>query len=161
MKSFSQKPLNGPVTRTLQLCLLCFISALVVVCGCKDSPKNVIKIRAFIDDKDVIKIQGNKVWWEHEQGAFPGDPKGGNQPTFINGIAWRPQWDGTNSLPFESLAPAFRPKHPEQVTFTKLSGRGDAVISNLPIPVNDGTLSICFNDEEGGADRYEVCILWK
>jgi hypothetical protein len=86
MKSFIQKPLNAPLIRTLQLCL-CLISAWMLVCGCKDSPKNVIKIKAFIDDKDVIKIQGNKVWWEHERGTFPGDPKGGNQPTFINGIA--------------------------------------------------------------------------
>jgi hypothetical protein len=160
MKSFIQKPLNAPLIRTLQLCL-CLISAWMLVCGCKDSPKNVIKIKAFIDDKDVIKIQGNKVWWEHERGTFPGDPKGGNQPTFINGIAWRPQWDGTNSIPFESLAPAFRPKHPEQVALTKLSGRGDTVISDLPTPANDGTLSVSFNDEEGGADWYEVSILWK
>ena len=159
MKSFSQKPLNGPVIRPVQLCLLCLISALMLVGGCKDSPKNVIKIKAIIDDKDVIKIQGNKVWWEHALGSFPGD--GGNQPTFINDIAWRPQWDGSNSIPFEPLAPPFQPKHPEQVTLTKLSGRGDAMISELPTPANNSTLSVYFNDEEGGADWYEVSILWK
>jgi serine/threonine protein kinase len=142
-------------------CALLVAGALAIVYRSITETKHAITIKASIDDNDVIKIQGNKVWWEHERGTLPGDPKGGNQPTFVNGIAWRPQWDGTNSIPFESLAPAFRPKHPEQVTFTMLSGRGNAVISELPTAANNGTLSISFNDEEGGADWYEVSILWK
>jgi hypothetical protein len=123
--------------------------------------RHTITIKALIDDKDVLKIQGNKVWWEHQQGGLPGDPKGANQPTFINGVVWRPQWDGSNSIPFEFLAPAFRPKGPEQVTLNNLSGRGDVVISESPTPANDGVLSVSFNDEEGGAGWYEVSILWK
>ena len=142
-------------------CVLLAAGALAFALRSATPTRNMITIRAFIDDKDVLKIQGNKVWWEHELGAFPGDPKGVNQPTFINGIAWQPQWDGTNSIPFESLAPAFRPKHAEQVTFNKLSGRGDAVISESPTPANTNTISVYFNDEEGGADWYEVNILWK
>ena len=160
MKCFFHKPQNRPLMRMLPICFAGLISGLMLVCGCNQAP-NSIKIKAFIDDKDVIKIQGNKVWWEHGQGAFPGDPKGANQPTFINGVVWRPQWEGTNSLPFESLAPAFRPKHPEQVTLTKLSGRGEAVISEWPTPANEGTLSVSLTDEPGGADWYEVSILWK
>ena len=159
-----ERPGNMSWTKIMAMvgaCVLLAAAALVIALHSITSSRNVIRIRAFIDDKDEIKIQGNKVWWEHEQGAFPGDPKGANQPTFVNGIAWRPQWDGTNSMPFESLAPAFRPKHPEQITFNKLSGRGDAVVSDLPTLANDGTLSVCFTDEQGGADWYEVSILWK
>ena len=48
-----------------------------------------------------------------------------------------------------------------QVTCTKLSGRGEAAISELPTPANTNTLSVYFNDDEGGADWYEVSILWK
>ena len=148
-------------TAIVTACVLLAAGALAIAFLSTAQTKHVITIKAFIDDKDNLKIQGNKVWWEHVTGTFPGDPKGGNQPTFINGIAWRPQWDGSNSIPFEPLAPAFRPKHPEQVTLTKLSGRGDAAISELPTPANNGTLSVYFNDEEGGADWYEVRILWK
>jgi hypothetical protein len=163
MKSFShsQKPPKRLSMRMLQICLLGSISGLMLACGCGGSSKNIITIKAFIDDKDVLKIQGDKVWWEHGLGAFPGDPKGGNQPTFINDVAWRPQWGGSNSIPFEALAPAFRPRYPAQVKLTKLSGRGDAAISDLPTPANNGTLSVYFNDEEGGADWYEVAILWE
>jgi len=43
----------------------------------------------------------------------------------------------------------------------KLSGRGEAAISELPTLANTNTLSVYFNDEEGGADWYEVSIVWK
>jgi len=123
--------------------------------------KKTITIKAYIDGRDTLKIQGKKVWWEHEEAGFPGDPKGGNHPTFINGMAWRPQWDGTNSIPFEALTSLFGPKSPSQVTLTKLSGRGVAAISELPTPANSNTLALFFNDEVGGADLYEVRIQWK
>jgi len=159
------KPRNMSSTKTtiavLSTCILLAAGALAIAFHSTTGNKHTITIRAFIDDKDNLKIQGNKVWWEHELGTFPGDPKSGNQPTFINGDAWRPEWDGSNSIPFETLAPAFRPKAPNQVTLTKLSGRGDAVISELPSPANTNTLSVHFNDEEGGADWYEVSIVWK
>ena len=146
----------------VSVCVLLAAGALAIAFHSPAQTRNVITIRAFIDDKDVLKIQGNKVWWEHELGAFPGDPTGANQPTIINGIAWRPQWDGTNSIPFEASARVFWRKSPAQVTCTKLSGRGDAAISELPSAENNSTLSVYFNDEEaGGADWYEVSILWK
>jgi hypothetical protein len=121
------------------------VSTLVVASRSATPTSNTITIKAFIDGRDILKIQGNKVWWEHGVGTFPGDPKGGNEPTFINGIAWIPQWNGSNSIPFEALAPVFRPKSPEQATLKKLSGRGDAAISELPTSANDNTLSVYFN----------------
>ncbi len=142
-------------------CVLLVAGALAIFFRSTTQTENIITIKARIDGRDILKIQGKKVWWEHELGGFPGDPKGGNEPTFINGIAWRPQWDGSNTIPFEVSAPIFRPKSPAQVTLTKLSGRGDAAISELPTPANDGTLSVYFNDEEGGADWYDVSLLWK
>ena len=142
-------------------CVLLVAGTLAIVFHSTTETRNIIKIKARIDGKDIMKIQGNKVWWEHEEAGLPGDPKGGNQPTFINGIAWRPQWDGSNSIPFEALTPVFNPKSPAQVTFNKLSGRGDAAISELPTPANNNTLSVYFYDEEGGADWYELSILWK
>ena len=142
-------------------CVLLAAGALAIAFRSAAQNKHTTTIKARIDGKDFLKIQGKRVWWEHELGGLPGDPKGANQPTAINGIAWRPQWDGSNSIPFETLAPVFRPKHPEQVTLTRLGGRGEAMISELPTPANDNTLSVYFNDEEGGADWYEVSILWK
>ena len=160
------KPRNMSSTKTtiviVSACVLLAAGALGIAFRSTTQAKGTITIKARIDGRDILKIQGNRVWWEHETGCLPGDPQGGNAPTFINGIAWRPQWDGSNSIPFESLSPAFRRKAPVQVTFNKLSGRGEAAISDLPTPANTNTLSVYFNDEEGGgADWYEVSILWK
>jgi hypothetical protein len=142
-------------------CVLLAAGALAIAFRSATQTRNVITIKARIDGMDVLKIQDKKAWWQHMLGGLPGDPMGGNEPTFINGIAWRPQWDGSNSIPFDGLAPVFRPRSSVQVTLTKLSGRGEAAISELPAPANDGTLSVYFNDEEGGADWYELSLAWK
>jgi serine/threonine protein kinase len=158
-------PKNMSSTKTkiaiVSACVLLLAGALAIAIHSAAKTKNIITIKAYIDGRDILKIQGDKIWWEHEEAGFPGDPKGGNQPTFINGLAWRPQWDGTNSIPFEPLAPAFSPKFPAQVTLTKVTGRGDAAISELPTPANNNTLSVYFNDDPPGADCYEVSIVWK
>jgi serine/threonine protein kinase len=159
------KPKTMSSTKTtvaiVSACVLLAAGALAIAFRSTTQTNHTITIKARIDARDVLKIQGNKVWWQHELGCFPGDPQGDNAPTFINGIAWRPQWDGSNSVPFEALAPAFPLKSPLEVTCTKLSGRGEAAISELPTPANTNTLSVYFNDEEGGADWYQVSILWK
>jgi len=141
--------------------ILLAAGALAIALRSTTQANHLITIKARIDGKDIMKIQGNKVWWQHELGGLPGDPQGVNEHTFINGIAWRPQWDGSNSIPFEALAPVFGRQPPVQVTLNKLSGRGEVAISDLPTPANTNTLSVYFNDEEGGADWYEVSILWK
>ena len=33
---------------------------------------HIIKIKALIDGADVVKIQGNKLWYEHESWELPG-----------------------------------------------------------------------------------------
>ena len=150
------------IIATVSACVLLAAGVLAIAIRSTTQTKGIITIKARIDGRDILKIQGNRVWWEHETGCLPGDPQGDNAPTFINGIAWRPQWDGSNSIPFEALAPFFRRKPPVQVTLNKLSGRGETAISDLPTPANTNTLSVYFNDEEeGGADWYEVSILWK
>lgn len=115
----------------------------------------------YIDGTDVIKIQGNKIWYEHEEYDLPGDPKSRNEPTTINGSVWHPQWKEQTSVAFENLTPAFKPGSPPQVKLTKLLGRGDASIKELPAPENNRTLSIYLHDDEPGADWYEVIVEWK
>lgn len=120
-----------------------------------------LTLKAFIDDKDTIKIRGNRIWYEHEMGTLPGDPGSRNEPTIINGRAWRPEWRGEICVAFDGLEPVFEPRSPASVKLTKLAGRGGAAISEMPTPENNRTLSIYFNDDEGGADWYEVMIEWK
>jgi RNA polymerase sigma factor (sigma-70 family) len=124
------------------------------------SPRT-IRIRAYIDGTDIIKIQGKKIWYEHLEFNLPGDPKSRKAATTINGLQWYPQWQEQTSSFFENLTPAFQPGSPPQVKLSKVLGRGVAEIQELPTPENNKTLSLYFHDDDPGADWYEVVVEWK
>jgi hypothetical protein len=151
-----------------------------------DSSVKTIRFRAFIDGADTVKIQGNKIWYEHESWELPGKSHGRDEPTIINGKKWRPAWKSTHrdmgftlagwvvrldihrasndnrSSAFAGLNPAFDPQSPAEIRLTKIEGRGTVEISQMPGPKNNQTLALHFDDESFmGADWYEVTIDWK
>jgi hypothetical protein len=145
------KTLNSNFIR----CVFCLLCGLMPATGCSKA----VKIKAYIDGADTVKIQGNKLWYEHEEFDLPGDHD--TKPTLINGKPWRPKWNDKISAAYEGLKPAFHPRSPAEIKLTKLTGRGDVQISEMPTPENNQTLSIHFHDEPPGADWYEVTIAWK
>jgi len=69
-----------------------------------------------------------------------------------------------SSDPYFSLQPAFAPKSPPQIKITKIAGRGEVGISQLPTLENHETLSVHLDDaplEYQGAAWYEVIIEWQ
>jgi hypothetical protein len=152
-----------------------FLLCIVIQSGCQsysnnspgntvstDSPTKTVKIKALIDGADTVKVQGHKVWYEHESWDLPGRWQGRDEPTIINGKTWRPEWNGETSVAFESLKPAFNPQSPEETRLTKLTGRGEVTISQMPSPENNQTLAIHFDDAPfQGAAWYEVVVNWK
>jgi hypothetical protein len=139
---------------------LCLICVLLLQAGCGNA-RHTIKIKTFIDGVDTIKIQGSKIWYEHEEWSLPGKYEHHDEFTFINGERWHPTWDGNVSLPYENLSPSFQPHSLQDIKLIKLLGRGEVRISHLPTPENNETLSIKFRDDPPGADWYEVAIQWK
>jgi hypothetical protein len=132
----------------------------------KGAVTNVIQIKALIVGADTVKIQRNNVWFEQESWQW-GDK---DEPTLINGKPWHPEWlgeasDAQNSDPYLGLQPAFAPKNPASIKLTKVAGRGEVEISQLPTPENHETLSIHLDDSDAaqfpGADWYEVTIEWQ
>jgi hypothetical protein len=140
----------------------------------KGTATNVIRIGASIFGAVTVKIQGSQVWFEQESWQWEDrDPrKWGrhNEPTQINDKPWHPEWlgeasDSKSSEPYVALQPAFAPKDPASIKLTKIAGRGEVEISQLPTPENHGTLSVHLDDSPlelgAGADWYEVSIEWK
>ncbi|HUJ11396.1 MAG TPA: hypothetical protein VL171_15375, partial [Verrucomicrobiae bacterium] len=110
---------------------------------------------AFIDSSDVVKVSGNRLWFEHETGTLPG------RNIFVNGKAWSPSWTNNVSTEFVGLNPAFRPHDPQKIQITKRVGRGTVSVAQFPSRANDETLAVRFDDVDfGGADWYEVVISW-
>jgi hypothetical protein len=145
---------ESPGKKWLQLGC-CLMGGLMLVTGCSKS----VKIKAYIDGSDTVKIQGRKIWFEHEEFNLPGDHD--TKPTLINGKPWRPEWNDKISAAYVGLDPVFIPHSPADIKLTKLTGRDEVKISEMPSPENNQTLAVHFNDEPPGADWYEVTIAWK
>jgi hypothetical protein len=114
-----------------------------------------LTVRAFIDGSDVVKVSGNKLWFEHEYATLPG------RNIFVNGKAWTPSWTNNVSTEFAGLNAVFRPIDAQKIQITKRVGRGTVSVAQFPSPANDETLAVRIDDEDfGGADWYEVVISW-
>ena len=48
-------------------------------------------VRAEIDGRSELRIQGQQIWWHHFDFEAPG-MWGDDQPTFLNGEEWWPMW---------------------------------------------------------------------
>ena len=103
-------------------------------------------------DCDLIKIQNGKVWIEHVSFEKPTDLS-------INGVHWKPQWQGNNSGRFELKLPVDSFDN-ATVKVTKVQGRSELASVELPTPQNKQTLSIKVVDQPLGVDTYEIHIRW-
>jgi len=135
-----------------KLLFLAAVIGLTFFNGCGNHRQ--LKIKAFIDGSDVVKLSGNKIWFEHETFALPG------KTIYLNGTAWSPVWTDKTNATFEGLSPAFRPDVSEKIQVSKQSGRGEVAVVEMPTPENNETLVFRINDDAPGADWYEVLVSW-
>ncbi len=133
-------------------CVALVIALLTFLAGLSH---HTLTVRAFIDGINVIKVSGNKLWFEHEESALPG------KNIFVNGKAWTPSWTNNVSTEFAGLNAVFRSIDAQKIQITKRVGRGTVSVAQFPSPANDETLAVRIDDEDfGGADWYEVVISW-
>ena len=117
-------------------------------------------VKAFIDGKSVLKMQGGKLWWEHQKDSPPGKWDGRNEPTTINDQDWLPEWDGNKSKPLERGMP-FIPSIAREVRINKIKARGKVSILEQPTANNKYTLVVLFDDTKpAGAEWYQIELYW-
>ena len=130
--------------------------------------KDGLRIKAFIDGKDTIKIKGVELWYEHLDWDLPGKwwDRANNvkhdEPTYINGTAWKPEWQERISKPYrlEQVIPLREANN--LINLAKIAGRGSISIAEKPQQANDYTLSILLDDSRyNRAQWYEFVIQWK
>jgi len=134
-----------------------------------------LKVRALIDGRSRLVIQGDSVHWQHLDFAAPGrwqDPdtqRAYDEPTYLNGIAWFPVWPdqpdrenrdcGCDSSATSGMPPLARQSQP--VTLGIEQARGQVTVVQQPEAANNFTLTIEFDDNpQGGAEWYEVTLLY-
>ena len=121
----------------------------------------------MIDGSDILKVSGNKLWYEHRNYQLPGtwvdhDDASGNEPTFVNGQAWYPEWDGGTSRPYTATAPLLPEHTVVKVTAVTVRGRGKVNVIEQPTEQNDYTLGVLLDDDpQDGAQWYEIHLRWQ
>ena len=127
----------------------------------------VVTVRALIDGRSDLILHGFTAQWHHLDWAAPGVHGGHYEPTYIDGIAWHPNWENSDlnaevrvphsmSDTFDGLTPPL-PAAPMQVTLEKQKCRGDITIIQQPSAENDFTTIVEFDDNAPpGPDWYEV-----
>ena len=131
------------------------MAGLALFTGCGPR-RQTVTVKAFIDGCDVVKVSGNKLWFDHETFNLPG------KIIYVNGNVWTPKWNDKVSDVFAGLSPAFRPHALPNIQITKRTGRGTVSIAQFPTSDNDRTLAVRMDDGDfGGADWYEIVISWR
>ena len=121
--------------------------------------RGILSVLSLIDGSDVLKLAGDRLWFEHESADPPGKWQGRNEPTFIDGKEWMPVWQGKRSEPFEGLALPFPLPDGKELEVHTTRGRGRVYVSEQPGEANEHTASIYLDDRgPGGADWYEIVV---
>ena len=128
---------------------------------------SAVRVEALIDGKSQLELRLNTVRWHHFDYAAPGRIGGLNVPTVINGAEWYPAWEGATyncngcwSDVFVGVTPSV-PWGDRTISLTRIRGRSDPQIMQYPMPSNDFTLVVEFDDNLApGADSVIVEIAY-
>ncbi|MBN2313731.1 MAG: hypothetical protein JXM79_07355, partial [Sedimentisphaerales bacterium] len=113
------------------------------------------------------KINSNALWYEHHSYNLPGKWWNGadkiqyDEPTYINGTAWKPEWLAMVSKPYRFEQSIPLEENQDHIRVTKIVGRGSVSITEMPQQANNYTLSILLDDNRyNAAQWYEFVIQW-
>jgi hypothetical protein len=128
-----------------------------------DSVSLPLRVRAEIDGRSELRIQGGLIWWHHFEFEAPG-MWGDDQPTYLNGEAWWPQWPSDenafcncDSRKDELLSPPLKSDGSE-ISIQVVRARGSVAIVEQPSAQNDFTASVELSDPAPDRDWFEVII---
>lgn len=155
-----------------RIAIILTAASLIAACNLLNKPTPIptsLNIRAYIDGRSELVIQGDVLYWRHQDFDAPGRWEHGEiqQPTYLNQSPWQPAWpdipDQTND--FCSCSSSTTVGIPsltridQQVELGIIQARGRASIVQQPQADNDYTLIIEVNDNElEGADWYELTL---
>ncbi len=114
---------------------------------------------AYIDGRDQLIVQANTVQWHHLECELPGKWNGADEPTYVDGQTWWPDWPGgSDSSIYTELDPPLASSE-MNVSLEIISGRGSVVVAEQPSAANGYATVLEFDDPQGGASWYEVRTL--
>lgn len=135
--------------------------------GQTPAPPNSIVIEALIDGPSELRVKKDGIYWINGANAKPGRHEGQEEPTFVDGKPWRPNWrearqdrgvDRSASKTMENL-------NPDKLEFKLLNisrSRGaPGLIQRDKVEVRkvNGEVSITIPDSQGGSMWYRFALV--
>jgi hypothetical protein len=132
-------------------------------------PAGGLIIESLIDGPSELRVQKEGIYWINEANAKPGRHNGAKEPTYVNEVAWQPEWDdpadrGTDKSKPYPLAQRLDPGRLEFKLISVSSKRGDAGIEQRdPIKAKGvgSDFSVSIPDTLSGARWYKFALVPK
>ena len=155
-----------------------FLAAVVLLAGfagllpapvqAQDTISVTYTVRAYVDGRSQLILQGNTAQWYHLDFAAPGRHEFVNEPTYINGAAWYPTWpdvpdaENRDCHCYSSVYTGLNPPLPAVYTEGNIDAsriRGTLTVLESPHAANGYRLVIELDDNAwGGPAWYEITI---
>ncbi len=130
---------------------------------------NAVVIEALIDGPSELRVKKDGIYWINGTNAKPGRHEGHEEPTYVDGKSWRPNWkearqdrgvDRTATKSVDGI-------DPDKVEFKLLSissqRDGTGIEKRDPVQVSKikDELSINIPDSQGGSRWYRFALVKK
>jgi len=132
-----------------------------------EAPKEVI-VQALIDGSTELRITAEGIYWAILGGvAKPGRHQGADEPTYVNGSAWRPRYEENRQDRGTDTSAVYRmPLFPEMMKFELLAvgpeKDSNGVERRSPISErrSDKDYVLTIPDNDGGSRWYKIRLYY-
>lgn len=151
-------------TESSRWLILCLAAMLLSGCAMVDkAPQtSALRVRGLFDGADAVHVRGDTLWIQHYAYQLPGKWHGLDEPTYVNGEKWFPEWNANRSDVLRGFSTNGLPSEPVHVEMSVTGPMmGKVNIFQQPAEENDYTLIISVDDRAPeGAHWYTLDLDW-
>lgn len=137
--------------------------------GRPEAPPNSVVIEALIDGPSELRVKKDGIYWINGGNAKPGRHQGQEEPTYVDGKPWRPNWKNSraNNGVDRTATKSVDGIDPKEIGFqllsVSISREAVGIEQRDKIQVNSigEELSILIPDSQGGSRWYRFALVKK
>ncbi|SKA86531.1 SLA1 homology domain 1, SHD1 [Prosthecobacter debontii] len=137
--------------------------------GPTPAPLNSVVIESLIDGPSELRVKKDGIYWVNGPNAKPGRHMGQEEPTYVDGKSWRPNWkeprqdrgvDRTATKSVDGIDPLKTEFKLLNVTVNR-GGYGIEKRDPIKVSIVEDELAIMIPDSQGGSMWYRFALVKK